>query len=65
MSPAYRRRIERFRYARRKLDDAQALRIYEMRERGMTWPAIARWFSNNVTPISWQTARREYEKGKA
>ena len=48
----YQRRIERFRYARRKLDDSHAKRIVEMRQRGMTFPAIARWFTNNVTPIN-------------
>lgn len=62
MSPAYQQRIERFRHVRRKLDDSQTKRVAEMRRRGMTYPAIARWFSNNETPISWQTARRACER---
>ena len=62
MSPAYQQRIERFRYARRKLSDCQAKRVAEMRQRGMTYPAIARWFSNNETKISWQTARRACDR---
>ena len=57
MSPAYQQRIARFRHIRCKLTPEQARRAKEMRERGMTYPAIARWFSNNVTPISWEVAR--------
>ena len=62
MSPAYQQRIARFRYVCRKLSDDQAKRVKDMRERGMTYPAIARWFTNNRVPISWQTARRACQR---
>lgn len=62
MSPARRAHIERFRFARRKLTDEQARRVREMRDRGLSWPAIASWFTRNGTPIAWQTASRAYQR---
>lgn len=62
MSPAYQQRIARFRHVRRKLSDEQARKARQMRDRGMTYPAIARWFSNNVTPIDWTSVRRACQR---
>ncbi len=62
MSPAYQQRISRFRHVRRKLSDEQAQRAKQMRARGMTYPAIARWFTNNVVPIDWTSVRRTCQR---
>jgi len=49
----------------RRLGNDHARRIRDMRERGMSYPAIARWFTNNVTPVRWETVRRTYERDQA
>lgn len=62
MSPAYLQRIERFRYARCVLTGSKAERAADMRRRGMTYPAIARWFSCNGTPVSWQAVKNACDR---
>lgn len=42
---------------RRILGPEQVCRAHAMRERGMTWAAIAAWFTRNGTPISYAAVR--------
>lgn len=65
ISPARAEFLARFRFTRRILTDEQAERVRGMRRRGLTWTAIAAWFTRNGTPISWQTARRAYDRDAA
>jgi len=47
---------------RRILTPAQAQRVVDMKQRGMTFGAIAHWFTRNGTPISYQAVRAAYER---
>jgi hypothetical protein len=42
---------------RRILNAEQAQRVVAMRDRGMSWAAIAAWFTRNGTPVSYQAVR--------
>ena len=47
----------------RKLSPDQVRRVVRMRdERGLTWCAIAAWFTRNGTPISYQAVRETYRR---
>jgi hypothetical protein len=46
---------------KRKLTPEQAERVVRMKdERGLTWCAIAAWFTRNGTPVSYQAVRDAY-----
>lgn len=47
---------------RRRLSPEQAQRLVEMKARGLTFGAIAHWFSRNGTPISYQAVKATYER---
>jgi hypothetical protein len=47
---------------RRKLTAEQAVHARHMRDRGMSWPAIAAWFTRNGTPITYKSVQLSAEK---
>jgi len=48
---------------RRKLSPEQAERVVRMKhERGLTFGAIAHWFTRNGVPISYQAVKATYER---
>lgn len=50
---------------RRKLADEEAQRVIRMKdERGLTWCAIAAWFTRNGKPVSYQAVRNTYYRVK-
>lgn len=49
----------------RRLTPEQGLRIVQMKdERGLTYGAIAAWFSRNGTPLSYSGVRYAYQRAK-
>lgn len=51
---------------RRKLSPAQQQRVVRMKdERGLTYSAIAYWFTRNGTPITYGAVAYNYRKAKA
>lgn len=50
---------------KRKLTPEQDERVVRMKERGLTWGAIALWFTNNGTPISYGAVKNAYFRAKA
>jgi hypothetical protein len=51
---------------RRRLSQEQAQRVVRMKnERGLTWGAIAHWFTRNGTPVSYQAVRETYRRQNA
>jgi hypothetical protein len=50
---------------KRKLSPEQAERVVRMRdERGLSWQAIASWFSRNGTPLSYSGVRGTYQRAR-
>jgi hypothetical protein len=66
MSARRQRHIERLRDERRKLSAEEAQRVVRMKEqRGLTYSAIAAWFTRNGKPVSYQAVRETYKRARA
>jgi hypothetical protein len=66
MSARRQRHLERLRDERRRLSSDEARRVVRMKEqRGLTYSAIAAWFTRNGTPISYQAVRETYRRERA
>lgn len=51
---------------RRKITPDRARRIVEMKDRrGLTWSAIAAWFTRNDEPVGYSAVREAYRRAKA
>jgi hypothetical protein len=51
---------------KRKLGPEEAQRVVRMKdERGLTWGAIAHWFTRNGKPVSYQAVRDTYKRARA
>jgi hypothetical protein len=50
----------------RRLSPEQAAHVVRLKEdRGLTWGAIAAWFTRNGHPVSYQAVRETYRRAKA
>jgi len=62
MSEKRRQHLARLAEQQRKLTPTQEARVVDMRDRGMSWSAIASWFTRNGTPVSWEVVRSAYSR---
>jgi hypothetical protein len=62
MSARRQRHLERLRDERRKLSPDEVQRVIQMKERGLTYSAIAAWFTRNGKPITYRAVRNAYAR---